>query len=326
MYLLVGDLHLTDRAQDSYRFGLFPWLRKQQEKLQPTATFILGDLTDRKDNHSSKLVNLIVDALSSLQKPVYILKGNHDYIDPNMPYFKFLNKMDGITFISEPQLIREYKIACVPHYHSEEDFAHACEHFNGEMDFIFVHQTFTGSIAETGVQLTGYSTQPVEILRPRLGCYAGDVHRPQRSGPVTYVGSPYTIRFGDDFDPHIIRLNEDGSKKYLHYDCPRKWSLTIRDVSELKNYEIMKGDQVKLIIELAREEAVEWKTHKAQIQAACKELGADVFGIELKVNSATPKAKLNPVKSRAPKDILKEFSVAEKLPAQTRDAGLKLLG
>ena len=77
-WLLSADLHLSDRARDSHRFGLFPWLKKQQQKNKVDATFLLGDLTQEKDRHSSALVNRIVEELLTLTPPVYVLRGNHD--------------------------------------------------------------------------------------------------------------------------------------------------------------------------------------------------------------------------------------------------------
>ncbi|RPI87194.1 MAG: hypothetical protein EHM40_23155, partial [Chloroflexi bacterium] len=82
-WLVTSDLHLTDRPRDAHRFGLFKWLAKKQRKHGVKATFILGDITDKKDNHSSALVNRVVNELTQLEPPVYVLKGNHDFIDPN---------------------------------------------------------------------------------------------------------------------------------------------------------------------------------------------------------------------------------------------------
>ena len=95
-WLLSADLHLSDRARDSYRFGLFPWLKKQQQKNKVDATFLLGDLTQEKDRHSSALVNRIVEELLTLTPPVYVLRGNHDGLNPNSPFFKFLNSISGL--------------------------------------------------------------------------------------------------------------------------------------------------------------------------------------------------------------------------------------
>ena len=88
-YLLIGDPHLSDRPRDDYRFALFDQVRVWQDIHKPQATFLLGDLTHEKDRHSAALVNKTVEGILKLKPPVFILKGNHDYIDPENPFFKF---------------------------------------------------------------------------------------------------------------------------------------------------------------------------------------------------------------------------------------------
>src|ERR1700761_5938869 len=126
MWFIIGDLHLTDHVRDQYRFGIFKWIQQQQEKYKPAATFLLGDLTDSKDRHSATLVNKIVNGLTSLKPPVYILEGNHDYkADKKNPFFRFLNHIEGLRFITEPAVIKpaySRPIALIPHCRSQNDF------------------------------------------------------------------------------------------------------------------------------------------------------------------------------------------------------------
>ena len=87
-----------------------------------------------------------------------------------------------------------------------------------------------------------------------------------------------------------------------------------------------RGDQVKITVELPREEVVNWLKHRRTILDAAREMGVEVYGIELKVDSiALPK-----VGKGAPKlgntELLKAFCKAEKVPSAIRDAGLALIG
>jgi len=320
--LLIGDLHLSERSRDAYRFGIFKWVAEQQKQFNPHATIFMGDITDRKDKHSSILVNRIVDEFTKLER-YYVLMGNHDYIDPSSPFFKFL----GNRFIYEATQIG--RLLFIPHTHSKDEFATICNTFKHvEIDYVFCHQTFEGAIAETGARLNGLRQAYVDALQPRLGVYAGDIHRPQRAGNVVYVGSPYHIRFGDDFDPRCILLDDKGHAKNLYFDSLRKWSLTVRDPADiLKNRLLFKNDQVVLTIELAREESVDWKAHKRAILEACKQKGLEVFGVDLKVNSTTPsKAKENgKLSASTPETIVDEFCRVESLPKPTKQAGHDLL-
>lgn len=328
MWLVVGDLHLTDHARDAHRFGIFKWIAEQQEKRKTVATFLLGDITDSKDRHSATLVNKIVSGLVSLRPPVYIVKGNHDYTDPKNPFFKFLNHIDGLEFVTQPTVIQAVRpVAIIPHYREQDDFDNAVMQC-ADGDAFLVHQTFEGAIAESGVRLSGLSAGLVESFKPPLGVYAGDVHRPQTQGLVTYVGCPYQVRFGDNFEPRCIWVNKSGTESYPWFEAPRKWALTVRGPENILNDKnLMEGDQVKLTIEVTREEAVEWKKIKQDVLAACKELKLDVFGAKLEVKTTKRRQRLHIEGSGSGNaGIMEQFCASENLSSQIRKAGLQLLG
>jgi DNA repair exonuclease SbcCD nuclease subunit len=326
MWLFCGDLHLTDHARDEYRFGIFEWIKRQQQKRPVAATFLAGDITDSKDRHSATLVNKIVAGLTQLQPPVYIDMGNHDYRDHQNPFFKFLNHIEGITFVTKPTVIRAGRpIAIIPHYRTQDEFDAAVHSTASSKPVAFlVHQTFDGAIAESGVCLTGLSASLIESMKPPLGIYAGDVHKPQTQGKVTYVGCPYNVRFGDDFDPRSLWVSDSGNHTDLKFTAPRKWSLVVRGPENIyNNKDLYEGDQVKLTIELAREEAVEWKEVKRQILGACKELGLEIHGVRVEVNTITTRK--SSTKSHSNADIYDQFCTAENVASQIKQMGRRLL-
>lgn len=328
MWMLIGDLHLTDRAQDAYRFGIFDWIRRQQEKHPTVATFLAGDITNQKDRHSATLVNKIVGGLLKLKPPVYIVMGNHDYRDPKNPFFKFLNHIEGIHFVSVPTtLIAEKRISIIPHYRTQDEFDEAVRRSSRPDTAAFlVHQTFEGAIAESGVRLSGLSASLVESVKPPLGIYAGDVHKPQRQGRVIYLGTPYHIRFGDDFTPRILRINQDGQTVNSCFSAPYKWSLTVCDTDDiLNNSQLRESDQVKLTIRITREEAPNWKRIKQEIVNACKELKLEVFGAKVEVQT-TQSIRLHLNEKRLGHvQILEQFCSAEKVPDVIKKIGMEIL-
>lgn len=330
MWLIVGDLHLTDRASDQYRFGIFDWMRRQQAK-DVAATFLLGDLTNQKDHHSATLVNKIVAGLVSLKPPVYIDRGNHDYkANQANPFFHFLNHIEGLTFATEPLVVTEQRrLALIPHYRTQEEFDAAIRLVmadNSPPTCLFVHQTFEGAIAETGVRLSGLSAAGVEPLGLPLGVYAGDVHRPQTQGDVTYVGCPYQVRFGDNFEPRCIRLSRTGVESHPWFDAPRKWSLKIRDSYDIEtNANLYDGDQVKLTVEVPREEVVEWKTTKQRILTACKVKGLEVHGIALEAKGVTQTKGGVGKKLGRTTDIFDAFCTHENVGSSIRKKGRDIL-
>ena len=137
---------------------IFDWLVKQQQKHKVDATFILGDLTDRKDNHSSALVNRVIDELLKLKPPVYILRGNHDGIDPNNPFFRFLQTIEGLDFVVEPTVLAHGPargVALIPHQPNQAALDRACGIVGPKMPGVFMHQTLDGAMAETGTPFVG---------------------------------------------------------------------------------------------------------------------------------------------------------------------------
>lgn len=328
MYLITADLHLTSRPRDAYRFGIFKWLASQQVKLKPKATFILGDVTDRKDRHPAELVDRIVGGLIDLRPPVYWLLGNHDYHDPECPFFGFLNYIDGLIFVTEPEMItpddNDDCVFMMPHRRSQQAFDEACAKIPKQAA-VMLHQTIDGAEAEHGVHLSGINTNALAVRNPKW-VYAGDVHTPQRVGIVTYVGAPYTVRFGDHFEPRVAYVNRDGKCTNLYFDCPRKWTLRIDSPEDIEsNDSLRKGDQVKIEIVLAREELREWQARKRKILDACAQLGLEVFGVTLSTPTVTDTAQVRQLQAMTPEDQVKGLCQREKVNEAVKQVGLELL-
>lgn len=329
-WLLAADLHLNDKAKDGYRFGLFGWLAKQQERLKTEATFILGDLTEKKDKHSSVLVNKTVDGLMKLKPPIYIVMGNHDYIDPENPFFKFLNNVEGVHYVINPLVLDKLGVGLLPHCVSQDQFDWCCDQLPDRLNAIFLHQCVEGAVAEAGTRLSGISTAAVGVKRAR-GVWAGDIHKPQQVGPVTYVGAPYHVRFGDNFKPRCLHLSDEARESTdLLFPAPRKWTATVRDADDLERMPGLKaGDQIKVTIELSREEVTEWAAHKKRVLDACRDANLEVFGIDLKVNGGAKRERPRleqGSKVERPADVLKAFCKYEATPSAIKGVGLDLLG
>lgn len=331
--LIFTDLHFTNRPRDAYRFGLFDFIIEKIEQHKPSLALILGDLTDEKDNHASRLVNRIVAGLTRIANlvPVVILKGNHDYYaDPASPFFGFLNEMENIKFVLDPETYTTKSgknLFLIPHLHNEEDWDNLKA--DKRPDYAFIHQTVTGAISESGRRLDGFSLAPLKRLKCPV--YGGDVHKPHTIGPVEYVGPPYHVKFGDDFNARCLLLDEKtGKTKNLRFKCPRKWSITVGDPDELFELDYLReGDQTKITVDLTREELIEWSSIKERTARAAAELKLDVYGIELRTEKAGKRdaegEEKKVLKDKSPKEILLNFCKAEKVPSNIRSVGVKLL-
>ena len=223
-FLLASDLHLTAKRRDAYRWQVFDFLAMHIERLcalhswYDLTVVLCGDLVDAKDRHPAALVDPLVAAITRLAKfaDVVLLEGNHDYIDHNEPFFGFLDRLDGVTYIKDPgpMDIAGMNVLMLPH---RRDWSTGSEwrrrtpltpktyRADGPIpdryDYILAHQTFNGAMASNGDRMEGVplSAMAVEMTNgaPVL---SGDIHVPQKIGNVTYVGSPHPVCFGDDYE------------------------------------------------------------------------------------------------------------------------------
>lgn len=209
---------------------------------------------------------------------VLVLKGNHDGVDENLPYFDFLNHIEGLSFVTHPTYL-ENKFLMLPHSKSPEadwqleDIRRA--------KYIFCHCTVSGSKSESGIELEGVSLDWFADTKAKI--YAGDVHVPQKVGNVEYVGAPYPIRFGDKFHPRAVLLSGDGTAEDLHYPSPKRVTLDL-DIEQgalLPSY-LQANDQVKVRVHLRRSEYSAWHSLRKEVMQACKAEKIVLAGVELK--------------------------------------------
>ena len=205
--LITSDLHLTDRGEHAYRWELFRCLRGVLASEPFDALAVLGDVTDRKDNHSSALVHQILGSFRSLGTPVILLKGNHDYVEEGAPFLDWLADLDPAwEWYSNPAHVYgdawgRPGVVLLPHTRDPERAWAPLRELQPRL--VLGHATITGSRAESGVLLDGIRREwlpraPVTVL--------GDVHVPQQlTSDLWYVGSPYHVRFGRvNYEPRFL--------------------------------------------------------------------------------------------------------------------------
>lgn len=330
--LLTGDLHLTAHPRDAYRWRLFPFLEDYLTKTPYSIRdlFILGDLCDAKDFHSSRLVNKIVDSLVHLYRAgglttIWILFGNHDGVDPDTPYFKFLSHFPYINFVNKPTEMeidnRDYLL--LPHTRNpEEDW----KNFNFKFyNYILMHNTVTGAVAESGVPMTGVHQAWFHSVQGKV--FSGDIHVPQIVGNVEYLGSPYHVHFGDKFRPRIVLHQDNQRQSDLYPTNLSRHTVVVKNADELRKLILRPGDQIKVRLSLSKSEYVDWQKHKREVQAACLDMKLELCGLELdrKQPLATPHSKPLIVPSRDPRQALERFCTQERVDGQLKEVGEFLL-
>lgn len=332
--LLTADIHLTDNPRDEYRWGLIPWLVDQAFDTGAHQVLVLGDITDAKDKHSSFLVNRLTTSLQASPKELdwFFLKGNHDYIDENWPFFEFLDALPNVHFIKNPEehnlKIGAERVPCL-FLPSTKDWEREWKGYSwNDYDFIFTHQTFEGCLTENGTTLDGVPPSVFADFRGQV--YSGDIHVPQKvARNVEYIGAPYHIRFGDSFYPRVLLVDSMGKRKPLRFPCQGKHLVEIREVEELQEYdEILSGDQVKVRVSLRRADYPRWSDIKADIREFAMEKGWVLFGPELKALDPIPEPdgpRVVQSANASPVQLLTTYASERQVETDVFKAGLEIL-
>jgi hypothetical protein len=249
--------------------------------------YVLGDITDAKDHHSSILVNRIVDGFkmwAGLVKGIKVLLGNHDGLDASSPYFRFLQHIPGIEHISNITEVGHYLF--LPHTRTPED---DWKDINLQDKVVFAHVSVDGSVYETGTKQEGGISD--EVFSPAAVAFSGDIHSRQTVGSLNYVGCPYRVRFNDPFQGGGIILMDytcedsfrtDVDWEYVNFDFLNRHTFDFLDLSSLEvqmnKAGVKAGDQVKLRLHINDHNMADWRSVKAGAYTLCEDLGIELCG------------------------------------------------
>lgn len=330
--LITADLHLNDLARDQYRHdwmaNILPVLLK---KYKISRLLILGDLCDSKDHHGAWLVNQLVDHFTMLAEicPIIIQMGNHDYIVADNPFFEFLGKIPGVTWISKPTTSAELEIPKISALFLPHTANYQRDWKGLKFDaysYIFAHQTFQGA-AVGPRKLDGI---PTDIFPNDITVVSGDIHQPQEFGPIVYVGSPYLEDFGDDFNPRVLLLedkNASGKLTSIPSPGPQKRLVEISSIAELsKQRSINSGDILKVRVKLAATDHAKWPTIKDDVKAWGEDNGFIIHLVQPQIDSkgAGGMSKRKTV-TRTDEQLLETYAQSRAVSTSTLKTGLTLM-
>lgn len=256
---------------------------------------------------------------------IRIIAGNHDWLKQGEEYFRFLNLLPNVEFITKPTEDTEYSgaLAYFLPYSKNPHKDWAGMDFS-QYDLLFMHQTIKGAVASNGQVMDGEDLPSFE--GPRT--YSGDIHVPQVIGGLTYVGSPYHVHFGDNFEPRCILLDRKGEQHDLHFETIRRVVIKVSTLEELKRKRFRPGDQVKLRVELPERDAHRWASIRRQATDWVSERGAEVHGVELIVVRERTRVQIGGRPTRAtftPQESILRFVEREELGAEAFNAALDIL-
>jgi len=335
MLIATADIHLSDNLRDEYRLAFMENRLPQIVKSHKAGgVIILGDITEEKDRHSAWLVNRVVDAMKGLAAvcPVLVIMGNHDYTSPSDPFFRFLGDIPGITWVSQPthSYHMESKFwrktlppsILLPHSRDpEKDWAKLDLQ---DVEFIFAHNTFEGATGGFGRELHGV---PLSLLPKGVPIIAGDVHVPQTKGVLTYIGAPYHVDFGDDYQPRLLKFEKHGWHDLPLRGFPQKQLVEIRRLSDLnKQDHLSVGDILK--VRAYPKDYADWPKWRKEIHQWAQEGGYALY--QLVCAARSPAKSSNTDNDRAAirddDEVLRDYAQRMGIDANTLKMGLKIKG
>jgi calcineurin-like phosphoesterase family protein len=318
--ILTTDLHLTDLPADEYRWQIFPALHAAIKKYNDKDIAILGDVTDRKDKHSSALVNRLVDELRKLAEGgarIGILMGNHDRPLHGPPYWSFINFLPYIRFYTKPRVVG-HKLMFPWSANPSKDLT---EDLLKRTLIMFMHQTINGAQTVGGRKL---EVPPIKLPKD-IPIYSGDIHVPQKIGNVVYVGAPHPIDFGDDYPCRMLVLDGDYNiQNEIKLDPPRKIIANVRSEAELQTLKTRQGDQVRIRFSMPAGRAESWPAEEEAIRTWATERGILLASTEAILETGA-KREAEPDYLADPADVLRAYAEAEGLDEDVLEVGKGLM-
>jgi predicted phosphodiesterase len=326
--LVTADLHFSDNPRDAYRHGFQATLQAIIKKHNPNMLFILGDLTEEKDHHGAKLVNQVVNHIAALGRilPVVILQGNHDYIDIAHPFLEFVRNIPNVFWINTPKASTTYPNWCahigdflfLPHSTNYKRDWHYLGDFT-KYNWIFTHNSFDGADMGHGQRASGIPTTAMQGAR----VISGDIHIPQKFTNITYVGAPYTVDFGDNYEPRLLLVHKDKYES-IKVSGPMKRLVEITSIADLKNIKTHDADIVKVRVMLDPAEYDKWPNLKDKINEWAE--GRNVWAQTITPKLLQPRvAKRKIIPAVSDKQLLQQYAKAKGVDESTLKTGLVLL-
>jgi len=203
--VLISDIHYTLNTLELADTALRTALEKAKELNVPLIN--AGDTLDSKSIIRAECANRLISTLKSTKVKTFTLVGNHDRLNEKSSEHS-LNFLNELTEIVEDVSCTD-KVWMVA-YQSDTKRLQEILDMIPEGRIVIMHQgvqsAYMGHYAQDKTSL------PLETFK-RHRIISGHYHRAQDLGTVSYIGNPYTLSFGEAYDPPkgFAVLYEDGS-------------------------------------------------------------------------------------------------------------------
>ena len=215
---VVGDTHFR---KDNFiaQEELVEKCVEAAKNVSPSIIILLGDVLDTHEtlkNAPWKQATRLIEELSKIA-PVYVLVGNHDYINQTQfltddHFFNPLKKWPRVVIVDYPIIINlgGHTLVMCP-YVPPGRFIEALDHVEGWRDAvcIYAHQEILG--CEYGNEPSQKGDQWSDDLPTII---SGHIHKPSRVGRnVFYPGSSIQVHSNEDPDKRVWLVTFDGDEE-----------------------------------------------------------------------------------------------------------------
>lgn len=205
--VVISDIHFSlgnlQLASASLRGA------KDKAEALDVPLIIAGDLNDTKAIIRAEVANEIISILSDSKVKIFILEGNHDKINEKGIGHGLNYLAPYATIIDKPTHLVPDSLYLLPYFTDIEQLEEEIRTIPKGSQLI-MHQGFKG--AWMGDYIQDKSSLDPEVVKDHF-VISGHYHKHQTVATVTYIGSPYTISYGEanDGDKGFLVLNTDGT-------------------------------------------------------------------------------------------------------------------
>ena len=228
--VLISDIHFSLASLSPAGVALRAAVTEANDRGLPLV--IAGDLFDGKAILRAECVNAVITTLSGIKNRAYIIPGNHDLLNERSEDNSLLClDSDRVAVLSATYALElGGAAALVVPYCSEPNTFSAILNENNH-SIVIGHQGIVGALSHYAKDRSAIDPAALGKRRVILGHY----HKRQDIGNISYLGSPYTITFGeaDDGPKGYSILLSDGRLEFHPLSDIRKHVVVERTMENL---------------------------------------------------------------------------------------------
>jgi DNA repair exonuclease SbcCD nuclease subunit len=309
LFVAISDIHFTLQTLSLATTALIAAIDKASELDVPLID--CGDITNDKAILRAEVVNELIrifEYAKSKEVETFCLVGNHSLLNEKDNSKHSLNFLRDLTRLVDAPFTTTFKgknILLLPYDHDTQNLK---RYMNLPADFVVMHQGVNGAFMGDYIQDKS-SIDPHSFGDRKV--FSGHYHKHQTVGPVTYIGNPYTLTFGEanDGPKGFLVVYNDGTFEQIP--------------TNLRRHLVIKSDVRSLNFETFNKDDLVWlklKGTRSELASLSKSMIAERLGIQnFKLDKiAIDNSEAKPINSK-----LSEKEIFDKIIDNTAESDLK---